>query len=142
MAKDQYVTLRTVNMAKTKKKTMDINALAEKLARLNTVRDENSNLWFKPTEEEQRIRLVPYPHQNDPFIEMYFHYQIGNERSLVCPQQMFGKPCPVCDLAEEIRNKGGDENYKLYNQYKAKLRVYTPIIVRGKEEEGFILCEL
>jgi len=115
---------------------MDINKLAEKLAKLNSTRNEFADIWFKPSEEEQRIRIIPYPHQNDPFIEVYFHYNIGNAKSLVCPREMEGKSCPICDLADEIKNKGGDDNYKLFLDYKAKMRVYVPVIVRGKEEDG------
>lgn len=115
---------------------MDISKLADKLAKLNKPVNEFADIWFKPTEEEQRIRLVPYPHQNDPFIEVYFHYNVGNTKSLVCPQQMEGRPCPICDLAESFRVKGGDDNYELYKAYKPKMRTYVPVVVRGKEEEG------
>lgn len=115
---------------------MDINKLAEKLSKLNTTKGEFTDLWFKPSEEEQRIRILPYPHQNDPFIEVYFHYNIGNSKSLVCPRAMEGRACPICDLAEEIKAKGGDDNYKIFQDYKAKMRTYVPVLVRGKEEEG------
>lgn len=119
---------------------MDTNKLAKRLAKL---RDKNTttpakNVWFKSTDEKVKIRLVPYPHDPDgnPFLEASFHYNIAGVRSLVCPNETFGEPCPICELAEEFRTMGGKENWKMYNNIKAKQRSYSPVIVRGKEEDG------
>ena len=120
---------------------MDTSKLAKRLAKLQ---DKNSNqglgknIWFKSTEEKTKIRQVPYPHDPDgnPFIEAYFHYNIAGNRSLVCPKETFGDACPICELAEEFRTMGGKDNWATYNKLKAKLRTYSPVLVRGKEEDG------
>lgn len=119
---------------------MDTEKLAKRLAKL---REKNTpsvtnNVWLKVTDEKKKVRMVPYPHSADgnPFIEASFHYNIAGIRSLVCPNETFGEPCPICELAEEFRIMGGKENWKLYNNIKAKRRDYCPVVVRGNEDEG------
>jgi hypothetical protein len=109
---------------------MDINALKAKLEKLNPARDPNRAMWFKASEDEQAIRMLPYPHANDPFIEVFFHYNIGEERSLICPKEMAGKPCPICEAADKLKNMGGDDNWQLAKSLFPKLRTYSPIILR------------
>jgi len=116
---------------------MDTKKLAERLAR---IQERNSgggkNIWFKSNEDKQKVRLVPYPHEKDgsPFMEVYFHYNVGGNRSIVCPNQTYGEPCPICELAEEFRNMGTKDSWKIYKKYAAKLRTYSPVIVRGADE--------
>ena len=114
-----------------------MNKLAERLNKLNS-KGTGKNVWFKPNEEDQTIRVLPYPHQEDniPFIDVYFHYNIAGHRSLVCPQETLGEPCPICKVADEIRSMGGKENWEIFKDMQAKLRTYSPVIVRGKEDEG------
>lgn len=119
---------------------MDIAALAHRLSKLQP-QSGGQKIFWKPTEEETSIRIVPYPHHKDqnPFIEMFFHYDVGGERSIVCPKEVAGKPCPICELADEFKKMGGKENWKLYMDLRPKLRTYSPIIIRGRESEGVFL---
>jgi len=114
---------------------MDINKLKGKLQNLQR-QGSGSNLFLKLSEEKQQIRMVPYPHQdgNDPFIEVYYHYDIAGVRSLICPNMNFGEPCPICDLAEEFRTMGGKENWRTFTTLQAKMRTYSPVIVRDASE--------
>lgn len=119
---------------------MDTSKLAKRLARLQEKSNggEGRNIWFKSSEEKTKIRQVPYPHDPDgvPFIEAYFHYNIAGNRSLVCPKLTHGQPCPICELAEEFKSMGNKDSWAMYRKLQAKLRTYSPVIVRGKEEEG------
>lgn len=119
---------------------MDITALAQRLSKLQP-KDDGQKIFWKPKEEETTIRIVPYPHHKDqnPFIEVYFHYDVGGERSIVCPKEMKGKPCPICELADEFKRLGGKDNWRTYLNLRSKLRTYSPIIIRGKEDEGVYL---
>ena len=116
---------------------MDMKALAE---RLNRVQNKGSgkNIWFKYSEEDQSIRILPYKHQDEnmSFIEVYFHYDIAGHRSIACPEKTLGEPCPICKLAEEFRTMGGRDNWEIFRDMQAKLRTYAPVIIRGKEAEG------
>jgi hypothetical protein len=113
---------------------MDIGALKAKFEKLNPAKDPNRAMWFKANEKDTTIRMLPYPHAKDPFIEVYFHYNIGNERSLVCPDAMLGKPCPICEAADKFRNMGGDDNWQIAKSLFPKLRTYSPIIIKDDEE--------
>lgn len=118
---------------------MDVKKLKSRLARIQDKQGGGGkNIWFKSSEEKQRVRLVPYPHENDgsPFIEVYFHYNVAGQRSLVCPKETHGEPCPICELAEEFRNMGTKDAWQQYKKFAPKLRTYSPVILRGNEESG------
>ena len=108
--------------------------LKAKFEKLNPAKDPNRAMWFKAGEDDTTIRMLPYPHSSDPFIEVYFHYNIGNERSLVCPKEMKGKPCPICEAASKFKNMGGDDNWQIAKSLFPKLRTYSPIVVKGDDE--------
>ena len=120
---------------------MDMKKLAARLDKLNNANGSGKKIWFKPNEEDQTVRILPYPHQDGkiPFIEVYFHYDIAGHRSVCCPQETLGESCPICKVAEEFRTMGGKENWYIFRDMQAKLRTYSPVIVRGKEEEGIKL---
>ena len=57
---------------------MDINAIKKRLSQLKDTNNKTSNLW-KPSPGTQQVRIVPYKFNKDnPFIELYFHYDIAN----------------------------------------------------------------
>ena len=56
---------------------IDLDAIRKKLNNLQSQTTRTSNLW-KPEPGKQQIRIVPYQHNKDnPFIELYFHYNLG-----------------------------------------------------------------
>lgn len=117
---------------------MDTSKLAKRLARLQEKSGGGKNIWFKSTDEKQKVRQVPYPHEADgsPFIEVNFHYNVAGQRSLVCPKETHMNPCPICELADEVRAVGTKDSWKMYKDLAPKLRTYSPVLVRGKEEDG------
>ena len=61
---------------------MDLNAIKNRLNQLQTTNTRTSNLW-KPQPGQQLVRIVPYKHNKDnPFIELYFHYDLGGKNYL------------------------------------------------------------
>lgn len=120
---------------------MDINKLAQRLNRLQDRKGGSKKNFFKAPDDgktKANIRLVPYPHNsnNEPFMEIGWHYNVAGHRSLVCPRETYGDPCPICDLAEQFKEMGGKENWLIFKKLSAKLRYYSPVIIRGQEEEG------
>lgn len=117
---------------------MDISKLQKRLEKLQEKSGEGRNIWFKSSEEKTKLRLVPYPHAEDgaPFIEAYFHYNIAGVRSIVCPKMTHGQPCPICELADEFKNMGTKDSWKMFKKLAPKLRTYSPVLIRGKEEDG------
>lgn len=122
---------------------MDVNALRDMVNRMNPGRKENPhrNIWFKPTEDPTVVRVLPNPTDKDnPFFEVYFHYDIGGVRSIVCPKHHDGSPCPICDLADDFRSRSGkgkdDPNFKIFLDLQARPRIYSSVLIRGREDEG------
>lgn len=94
----------------------------------------NDSIW-KPPVGKSQIRIVPYAFdKNNPFQELYFHYEIG-KRTMVSPMS-FGKPDPIVEFAEKLKKSGDKDDWKLGKKIEPKFRVYAPVIVRGAEHEG------
>jgi hypothetical protein len=116
---------------------MDTSKLAQRLKALQEKSSGGKNIWFKASEEKQKIRMVPYPHNPiGPFIEVYFHYNVAGNRSLVCPKKTHGEACPICELAEEFRAMGTKDSWAMFKKLDSKLRTYSPVLVRGQDDAG------
>ena len=114
--------------------SLDLNAIKAKLNQLNKT-DERKNNLFKPQPGKQRVRIVPYVHRKDnPFLEMYFHYDIA-KRSMLSPVT-FGNADPVVEFAEKLKKTGDKDDWVMGRKIEPKMRTYVPVIVRGKESEG------
>ena len=113
---------------------IDLDAIRKKLNKLQTSTQRTSNLW-RPEPGKNQIRLVPYQYNKDnPFTEMYFHYNVGKRNHL--SPTTYGEADPILEFAERLRNTGSSDDFKLAKQLTPKMRVYAPVIVRGKESEG------
>ena len=113
---------------------MDINAIKKRLTQLTSQTNKTSNLW-KPQPGKNQIRIVPYAHcKENPFIELFFHYEIG-QRSYLSPMSL-GRPDPIEEFAEKLKAGGNKDDWKLGKKLEAKMRTFVPVIVRGQEKEG------
>ena len=113
---------------------MDINAIKKKLTQLQTATTKQNNLW-KPHPGKQQIRVVPYKHNKDnPFIELYFHYDLGGKNYL--SPISFGRPDPIEEFAQKLKSTGSKDDYRLGRKVEAKMRTYAPVVVRGEETQG------
>ena len=119
---------------------IDMELMRRKLA---TLRGENTNgnsVWFKPDEGDTDIRIVP-TNDGDPLKEMFFHYNVGDHRGgILCPKRNFGEGCPFCEFASSLWREGSDKNdeesKKLAKSLFVRTRYFSPVVVRGREEEG------
>ncbi len=113
---------------------MDINAIKARLSQLKDTNTRTSNLW-KPEPGTQQVRIVPYKFNKDnPFIELYFHYDIA-KRSYLSPIS-FGRPDPIEEFATKLKQTGNKDDWRLGRKLDAKMRTFLPVVVRGKESEG------
>ena len=113
---------------------MDLNAIKSRLNQLQTTNTRTSNLW-KPSPGTQIVRIVPYKfNQDNPFIELYFHYDLGGKNYL--SPISFGRPDPIEEFAQKLKSTGSKEDYRLGRKIEAKMRTFAPVVVRGEEKEG------
>ena len=113
---------------------MDLNAIRKRLGQLQTKNNRTSRLW-KPQPGKTQIRIVPYAFNKDnPFIELFFHYNLNN-RSYLSPIS-FGRPDPIEEFAQKLKASGNKEDYQLSKKLEAKMRTFAPVIVRGEESQG------
>ena len=113
---------------------MDLNAIRKRLGQLQTTNNRTSSLW-KPQPGKTQTRIVPYEFNKDnPFIELFFHYNLNN-RSYLSPIS-FGRPDPIEEFAQKLKGSGNKEDYQLSKKLEAKMRTFAPVIVRGEESQG------
>ena len=113
---------------------MDLNAIKKRLNQLQTTNNRTSSLW-KPQPGKTQIRIVPYAlNKDNPFIELFFHYNLNN-RSYLSPIS-FGRPDPIEEFAQKLKGSGSKEDYQLSRKLEAKMRTFAPVVVRGEESQG------
>ncbi len=113
---------------------MDLNAIKKRLNQLQTTNTRTSNHW-KPSPGTQVVRIVPYKfNQSNPFIELYFHYDLGGKNYL--SPISFGRPDPIEEFAQKLKSTGSKDDYRLGRKVEAKMRTFAPVVVRGEEKEG------
>lgn len=117
---------------------MNLDLIKKKLDNLQGKNKTSTKFW-KPTDGEHKIRILPYKHNlENPFVELKFYYYrsaAGASKTYLSPS-IKGNPDPVLEFCEKLRATGTKENWIISKNHEPKLRTYVPIIVRGKEEEG------
>ena len=113
---------------------LNLDAIKAKLNQLNKQDDKKQQLW-KPETGKTRVRIVPYVHRKDnPFLELYFHYDIA-KKSMLSPISM-GNADPIVEFADKLKKTGDKDEWIMGRKIEPKMRTYVPIIVRCKESEG------
>jgi len=120
---------------------IDMELMRRKLATLRGENKGNGNsVFFRPDDGDTDIRIVPAP-DGDPLKEMFFHYNVGNHQGgIMCPKRNFGERCPICDFASSVWREAADNNdeesKKLAKSLFVRTRYFSPVVVRGREDEG------
>lgn len=114
---------------------LNIDALRKKLAETKKRTEGNGNndqeiKWFAIQKGQNIVRILPPKEDGgDFYTEVHVHYNLGldGKRQVVCPNHQEGKPCPVCELIEELK-KGTPEEQQLAKDYKVKLKYYYNVM--------------
>jgi len=117
-----------IDMAKMKAKLQELE---------NGGKSKSDNVWWRPQEGDQDIRLVP-TEDGDPFKVYHFHYNLGEgaRGGVLCPKRQFGENCPICDFASKLWQEGTDDSKKMAKSLFVRQRFFTPVVVRGEEDAG------
>ena len=114
---------------------MDISKIKDRLNQLQST-NSNKDKFFKPQPGKTQIRIVPYSHNKyNPFIELFFHYNLGNNKTYLSPVS-FGRPDPVEEFAAKLKSTGNKDDWLQGRKYDPTLRTFAPVVVRGAEHEG------
>ena len=102
--------------------------------------NDGPSIWFKPDEGDQDIRIIP-TNDGDPLKEFFFHYNVGDHKGgIMCPKRNFNERCPICAFASTLWREGVDKNdeesKKLAKSLFVRTRYFSPVVVRGNEDEG------
>lgn len=115
---------------------IDLAAIRKKLGQLSGQNSKKNVMWRPEEGAETTVRLLAYPNNDgQPFKELMFYYNIGNNPGLLAPYQ-FDKPDPIQELISKLREEGSKESYELAKKLYPKMRCYAPVVVRGEEEKG------
>ena len=80
---------------------MDIQQIKDRLNSLQRTQSTADSFW-KPPAGKTQIRIVPYKFNKDnPFIELYFHYSMGDNKTHLSPVS-FGRPDPINEFAGKL----------------------------------------
>ena len=113
---------------------INLDAIRGRLNKLQNTSKKADRLW-KPTPGKTQVRIVPYKfNKENPFIELYFHYNI-NHKTYLSPIS-FGRPDPIVEFADKLKRMGDKEDWKAAKAMEPKLRTFVPVLVRGEESEG------
>jgi hypothetical protein len=113
---------------------IDLEKLRNKLNQLKNPEKKqfNSCIWKAPSKdgEKKTIRLVQYPLGDDPFVELWFHYKIGN-KSILCPRKNDGRACPICELAHSLWESKDEKELALAKTLSPTQRIYAVVLDRA-----------
>lgn len=112
---------------------IDLKKMRAKMSALEN--KGGKNIFWRPEDGETTIRLVPTA-DGDPFKEFWFHYNVGNNAGFLSPKKNFGEEDPLDDFIRQLYREGGEDNTRLAKKLGARQRFFTPVIVRGQEDQG------
>ena len=127
---------------------MDLNKIKNRLESLNQdnkpktreKKDYTLTYWKPKQEEKYQIRFVPSKiNKDNPFQEIFMHYGVGKYPIVALTN--WGEKDPIVDFTKKLRNSGDSDNWKMAKKLDPKMRVFSPVVVRGEEDKGVRLFE-
>ena len=115
---------------------IDIEKMRQKLLGMKGQKKNSDIQLWKPGVGEYRVRIVPWKDITDGNFahEIHFYYLEG-QRGFPAPVQ-FGKSDPVDELRRSLYALKTDDDRKMANSLRPKMRSYSAVIVRGEEDKG------
>ena len=73
--------------------------------------------------------------KDNPFIELYFHYDLGGKNYL--SPISFGRPDPIEEFIQKLKGTGSKDDYRLGKKVDSENEnLCLPVVVRGEEGQG------
>jgi len=93
------------------------------------------SVFWRPEDGEQTIRILPTS-DGDPFKQYWFHYNLGKNPGFLSPKKNFGESDPLDDFIRQLYKDGSDDAIKMAKTLSARQRFFSPVLVRGEEDQG------
>ena len=123
---------------------MDLTKIKARLEALNQANQSSSEIsakFWKPDFGKTEIRIVPSVFDKDnPFTELIFHTVLSKYPILSLSN--FHEQDPVEKFVQELKDKGGSENWSVAGKLSPRSRYFVPVIVRGEEDKGVRLWNI
>ena len=117
---------------------------------------EEKRDFFKLEEGGQKIDIIPFPvgkkhpyvakgklDKGDMFysLPLFVHRDVGaGAKTVVCPNRNYGNPCPICELADEMKRKAKTQEEKDAAPY-ARMRIYYNVVNYDDVDKGIQILE-
>lgn len=126
--------------------TTTLDQIKKRLQEMGSKGNGKKNMLWKATDKHD-IRLLPYPHSDEPIFELGFHYDIGKSKTVLCPKHNFGDECVICEFAAKLKSwkheDGSDKSesekkadFEAFKKIQVVVRYFAVVVERGKEAEG------
>ena len=102
---------------------IDLSKMRAKLSASENKGGSNKSLFWKPTDGESVIRIVPDAGA-DPFKEYWFHYNVGNAPGFLSPKKNFGEE----DVLDKYVRKLFNEEEKGFRLWGYSKTVYQKLL--------------
>ena len=112
---------------------IDLKKMRNKLDKLEG-KGRTQSVFWKPQDGDQTIRILPMP-DGDPFREMWFHYNLGENHGFLSPKRNFGEDDPLDAFVRKLFSDGEPNDIKMAKDLMARQRFFSPVIVRGEEDK-------
>jgi len=113
---------------------IDLDKMRAKRDALENRGGTKSAFW-RPEDGETVIRILPTS-DGDPFKEFWFHYNLGKNPGFLSPKKNYGEDDPLNDFIRQLYKDGSEESVKMAKNLNARQRFFSPVIVRGEEDQG------
>jgi hypothetical protein len=111
--------------------------------------DVEGVLYWKCTNAEHLIDIIPYIRgANDPdkktkegdpqhILELWVHSNVGvNQDRYVCPAKNFGKPCPICEYREQLKQEEEYDEELVKKLYPSRRNVFNIVVYDNEKEQA------
>lgn len=114
---------------------IDMSKMKAKLDQLNNKGGSGASYFKMELGNTYEVRILPTP-DGDPFKQYFVHYGVGKEPPFLSPKKNFGEDDALDRFVRRLYDAGDDDSRAMARDLSAKARFFSPIIVRGQEENG------
>ena len=114
---------------------IDMNKMKKKLNKLNNKGGNGARYFKMEIGNTYELRILPTP-DGDPFKQFFVHYRVGESAPFLSPKKNFNEDDALDRFVRKLYDEGSEESRNMARELSAKARFFSPVIVRGHEEDG------